>query len=134
MIFYHRVCANPLKRGLYLGYLHVKINVEAIRVLAPETYPSVLPYTRIRDTPNVSKPEWQALLNLLIPSNSKEVPNDRDSHEITLFKKQLMKSAKKLVDKLGRHTCRQLDSQVQLWLLAQITVGHSFRQSVIRFL
>lgn len=102
MIFYHRVSANPLKRGLYLGYLHVKINVDAIRVLTPENYPSVLPYTRIRDCPNVSKPEWQALLNLVMPTNLTETSSDRDSREITTFKKQLMKSAKKLVDKLGK--------------------------------
>lgn len=86
-----------MNRGLYLGYLHIKFNVDVVRVLTPETKPSVLPYIKVRECPNVSKPEWQALLSL----NNSIDATSREAPEIIAFKKQLMKSAKKLADKLG---------------------------------
>lgn len=101
MIFFHQVSTNKVADGLYLGYLHIRMNVESIRVLAPENNPNVLPFIKIRDCPNVSKPEWQSLMGLGLPSK----PNDKlqlEEPNILTFKKQLMKSAKKLTDKLGK--------------------------------
>lgn len=103
MIFFHQVSNNTVPTGLYLGYLHVKINVESIRVLAPENNPSVLPYIKIRDCPNVSRPEWQSLLDLVLPDESETRSGKDDPPGIATFKKQIMKSAKKLADKLGEH-------------------------------
>ena len=102
MIFYHQVSNNTVADGLYLGYLHVKINVESIRVLVPENNPSVLPFIKIRDCPNVSKPEWQSLLDLVLPDKTDLRNGESDSQSIVTFKKQILKSAKKLADKLGK--------------------------------
>lgn len=102
MIFFHQVSHNTVPDGLYLGYLHVKINVESIRVLAPENNPSVLPFIKIRDCPNVSKPEWQSLLDLVVPTSSNPKSDRGIEPSIITFKKQIMKSAKKLADKLGK--------------------------------
>lgn len=98
MIFFHQVSANKVASGLYLGYLHIKIaNVESIKVLAPENNPSVLPFIKIRDCSNVSQPEWQSLLDLGLPNATQQ----HTSNDVLTFKKQLMKSAKKLAGKLG---------------------------------
>ena len=108
MIFFHQVSANKVQRGLYLGYLHIKIaNVESIKVLAPESKPSVLPYIKIRDCSNVSQPEWKSLLDLGLPNKVGNTPQP-DTPEILAFKKQLTKSAKKLASKLGKEMVGQL--------------------------
>ena len=101
MIFFHQVSLNQVQKGLYLGYLHIKIaNAESIKVLAPENHPSVLPFMRIRDCSNVSRSEWRSLLDLGL-SNKANTKPQADSAEIISFKKQLMKAAKKLANKLG---------------------------------
>lgn len=104
MIFYHQVSNNTVADGLYLGYLHVKINVESIKVLVPENNPSALPYIKIRDSPNVSKPEWQSLLDLGLSDKTDIRAGGSENPNIITFKKQILKSAKKLADKLGK--CR----------------------------
>jgi len=98
-MFFNQVSRKPLSKGLYLGYLNIKFNTESVRVLAPESNPSVLPYIKIRDCPNVSKPEWKSILDL---SRGKVKP---DSPDVLLFKKQLVKSVKKLANKLGKFFC-----------------------------
>lgn len=87
-----------MEKGLYLGYLHIKMNTESLRVMVPESNPSGLPFVKIRDCPNVSKSEWQSLINMTLSSNMK---NHNDTQDTISFKKLLMKSAKKLGDKLG---------------------------------
>ena len=88
---------KQMEKGLYLGYLHIRVNAEALRLMAPESTPSALPFVKIRDCPNVSKPEWQSLINMTLSSHN---GNRADTPDTISFKKQLMKSAKKLGDKL----------------------------------
>jgi len=44
-----------LPRGLYLAYLKLYSSVDRICIAAPRYSPDILPYTRIRDCPNVTR-------------------------------------------------------------------------------
>ena len=46
---------RSLKRGLYLGFLKMKSSVDLIRVLVPKESPNLLPHSKIRDNPWVSR-------------------------------------------------------------------------------
>ncbi|XP_076345347.1 ankyrin repeat and fibronectin type-III domain-containing protein 1-like isoform X5 [Tachypleus tridentatus] len=58
MINYNQESTASLSRGLYLGYIKLKSSVDVIRVLAPRRAPNVLPFSRIRENPHVSREEW----------------------------------------------------------------------------
>jgi len=54
-ISFLQVSNKPLPRGLYLGYLKMKSSVDLIRVLVPKSAPNLLPHSKIRDNPWVSR-------------------------------------------------------------------------------
>ncbi|CAI2357173.1 unnamed protein product [Caenorhabditis sp. 36 PRJEB53466] len=48
-----------LQRGLYVGYLKLHSSLNSIRVVVPDVLPSMLPFTRVRDNPHLTKEEWE---------------------------------------------------------------------------
>ncbi|XP_072337409.1 ankyrin repeat and fibronectin type-III domain-containing protein 1-like isoform X2 [Scyliorhinus torazame] len=61
---YHRRSNQALSPGLYLGYLKLCSSVDQIRVLVPQKLPNILCHIKIRSNHNVSRDEWEWLLNL----------------------------------------------------------------------
>ena len=51
---YISVC-NVLCRGLYLGYLKTRSSLAGVKVVVSKQFPNLLPHTKIRDNPHVSK-------------------------------------------------------------------------------
>ncbi|EFO82576.1 hypothetical protein CRE_00679 [Caenorhabditis remanei] len=48
-----------LQRGLYVGYLKLHSSLNSIRVVVPDVLPSMLPFTRVRDNPHLTREEWE---------------------------------------------------------------------------
>ncbi|XP_064611368.1 ankyrin repeat and fibronectin type-III domain-containing protein 1-like isoform X2 [Liolophura sinensis] len=97
MILYHQVSMIPLPRGLYLGYLKLRCTMDLIlRVQVHQKTPNVLPYTKIRECPNVSKEEWEWVRKL-----SDQDENFEPSEAQLEFQKDLIKSSQRLLDVLG---------------------------------
>ncbi|XP_022235199.1 ankyrin repeat and fibronectin type-III domain-containing protein 1-like [Limulus polyphemus] len=70
LISYSEESTAPLSRGLYVGYVKLKSSVDVIRVLAPRRAPNVLPFSRIRENPHVSREEWEWIKALKSQRNS----------------------------------------------------------------
>lgn len=51
--------SNMFFRGLYVGYLKLHSSLNSIRVVVPDVLPSMLPFTRVRDNPHLTKEEWE---------------------------------------------------------------------------
>ncbi|XP_013391704.1 ankyrin repeat and fibronectin type-III domain-containing protein 1 isoform X3 [Lingula anatina] len=96
MILYHQLSTMVLPKGLYLGYLKLKSTVDLIRMLVAEKSPNVLPYTKIRNCPNVSKEEWEWLQSLGV-NEAKSDPTQAQQD----FCGQLVESTKRLLETLG---------------------------------
>ncbi|ESO85784.1 hypothetical protein LOTGIDRAFT_235745 [Lottia gigantea] len=97
MRLYHQVSTISLPKGLYLGYLKLHSSVENIRVLVPQTSPSSLPHSKIRDCPNVSREEWEWLHQL----NSVDDMTNETTTQHYQFQQAITKSCKRLFSSLG---------------------------------
>ncbi|KAK2149111.1 hypothetical protein LSH36_467g04058 [Paralvinella palmiformis] len=85
-----------LPRGLYIGYLKLKSSVDMIRIMVPEKTPNVLPYTQIKDLPNVTKEEWEWLRCL----SRNEIRCPPTPAQLA-FQNDVANSCKKLLKQLG---------------------------------
>ena len=48
-------CALCYCRGLYLGYLKTRSSLAGVKVVVSKQFPNLLPHTKIRDNPHISK-------------------------------------------------------------------------------
>ena len=55
IIEYDKSCDKRLKRGFYACFLKVQSNIELVKVLVSSSMPNILPFSKIRDNPNISK-------------------------------------------------------------------------------
>uniref|UniRef100_A0A8R1HMY2 Ras-associating domain-containing protein n=1 Tax=Caenorhabditis japonica TaxID=281687 RepID=A0A8R1HMY2_CAEJA len=58
-----------LQRGLYVGYLKLHSSLNSIRVVVPDVLPSMLPFTRIRDNPHLTREEWEWIKSIDMNKN-----------------------------------------------------------------
>lgn len=58
-----------LQRGLYVGYLKLHSSLNSIRVVVPDVLPSMLPFTRVRDNPHLTREEWEWIKSIDMNEN-----------------------------------------------------------------
>lgn len=55
MVVHRHLSAQLLPRGLYVGLLQLRSSRDSVSVLVPRHQPNVLPYVKVRDSPNVTR-------------------------------------------------------------------------------
>ena len=58
----HRSGKKTLPKGLHLGYLKLQGSMDQIRIVVPEKLPNVPPHVKVRSNSNISRQEWQLLV------------------------------------------------------------------------
>ena len=59
----HRSGKKTLPKGLHLGYLKLQGSMDQIRIIVPEKLPNVPPHVKVRSNSNISRQEWQLLVD-----------------------------------------------------------------------
>ncbi|XP_065899982.1 ankyrin-repeat and fibronectin type III domain-containing 1-like isoform X2 [Dysidea avara] len=69
MMDHNSASITPVERGLYLGYLKTRSSLAGVKVVVSKQFPNLLPHTKIRDNPHISKDEWAWLTYLHQPKD-----------------------------------------------------------------
>uniref|UniRef100_A0A1I7YP53 Fibronectin type-III domain-containing protein n=1 Tax=Steinernema glaseri TaxID=37863 RepID=A0A1I7YP53_9BILA len=80
----------PVEKGLYLCYLKLFSSLSSLHVVVPSHQPNMMPFTKLRDNPHVTKEEWDAFVDPDI-----DMPAQRQ------FLHQLLAKSKMLASDLG---------------------------------
>ncbi|TMS36254.1 hypothetical protein L596_003463 [Steinernema carpocapsae] len=80
----------PVEKGLYLCYLKLFSSINCLHVVVPSHQPNMMPYTKLRENPYVTKEEWEAFTDPDI-----EMPAQRQ------FLHQVLTKSRTLVSDLG---------------------------------
>ena len=59
----HRSGKKTLPKGLHLGYLKLQGSMDQIRIVVPEKLPNVPPHVKVRNNSNISREEWELLVD-----------------------------------------------------------------------
>jgi hypothetical protein len=98
LIVYSKRSREPLPRGLYVGYCQAMSTVGYLKMLGSRGYPNSLPHKAVRNSPNVSREEWEWLTSL----GDQEGQNPYQNNElVTVFHKQLTSTIRQLIEELA---------------------------------
>ncbi|XP_023931146.1 ankyrin repeat and fibronectin type-III domain-containing protein 1 [Lingula anatina] len=96
MILSHQRSNAVLPRGLYMGYLKLKSSMNQMNILVSNSFVNVLPYVKIRESPDVTREEWEFIRNL-----GNDVPQIKPKPSQQHFREDLNLASVKLLNSLN---------------------------------